>query len=57
MSKNDGRRSFIKKIGIGGVGAAILPGTHLTALEESGLPGVPDEKKSTRKYNGSVRMK
>jgi len=53
MSKNDGRRSFIKKIGMGGVGAAILPGTHLTSLEESGLPRVPEGKKSSRKYNGS----
>lgn len=58
MKKQAGRRSFLKKVGVGGVSAAILPATILereataSTLPKGNNHGA-STKKTSRAYNGS----
>lgn len=56
MNKNNGRRSFIRKVGIGGLSAAVLPGatlagsgTTVKTRSNTHAPGVSGSQE--RKYN------
>lgn len=54
MKKNSGRRSFIRKVGIGGLSAAVLPGTSFAAKDEKAEHGqrkLQNPQPSGRKYN------
>lgn len=52
MKKDKGRRSFIKKVGIGGLSAAVLPGVSLAERRENvAAQPRPAQTKAARKYN------
>ncbi len=55
MKKEDGRRLFLKKIGTGGITAAILPATLIVqdaAAETTPGKNIYERKKTAREYNG-----
>jgi uncharacterized protein (DUF608 family) len=55
MDKNDGRRSFIKKVGIGSLSAAVLPGAAFPASESTkkdrSANAAPITQPGKRRYN------